>query len=62
MTEEMKEKYKGSYLLEIAQRGNGNSISYVICNREYEENLWRRDNQLNQEGKEFIGSSFLERL
>ncbi len=62
LTEKMRVQYKGREILEIAQRSNGNERSYIICNRGYEEILWQRDNQLNKEGSEFIGSSLAERI
>ncbi len=59
---DLKEKYKGNYLLEIAKRGDGNNISYIICNENYEEILWQRDNKLNSEERALIGSSLAEKL
>ena len=38
---ELKSRYYGKTLIEIAQAGNGNNISYIIANsREYEKLLW----------------------
>ncbi len=49
-------------LIRIARRGNGNQLHYVIANKNYEKLLWERDNKLNLEDEEFIGSSISKRL
>lgn len=53
---ELKVMHSGKYLVEIAQRENGNSLYYVIRDSNYEKILWQRDNELNQDDG-FIGSS-----
>ena len=53
---ELKRKYTGKCLIEIAQKGNQDSLSYLIAESpKYEKLLWQRDNQLNPEDNEFIG-------
>ncbi len=54
--------HSGGYLIEIARRGNGNELHYVIGNKNYEKLLWDRDNQLNSKGEEFIGASLSIKL
>ena len=56
LVEGLREKYSGKYLIEIAKRGDGNIIYYVVGDRGYEDELWKKDNELNI-GKELIGSS-----
>ncbi len=58
----LRRKYFGTCLIEIARRGNGNQIHYVIGDKYYEKLLWDRDNQINPEDEEFIGSSRMRRL
>lgn len=60
--ERLREKYPGACLIEIAKRGNGNQIHYVIGSEDYEKLLWERDNQINLEDEEFIGGSISKRL
>ena len=62
LVERLRKEYLGSCLIEIARRGNGNQLHYVIGNKDYEKLLWERDNQLNLEEGEFIGGSIATRL
>jgi hypothetical protein len=60
--EMLRRKYFGACLIEIARRGNGNQIHYVIGDEYYEKLLWDRDNQVNPEDEEFIGGPISKKL
>ena len=58
----IRNRFRGNYLVELAQRGNGNQLFYVICDSpNYEKLLWSKDDQRN-EGEELIGSSICLKL
>ncbi|MBS3086284.1 hypothetical protein J4422_01130 [Candidatus Pacearchaeota archaeon] len=57
LVDRLREKYLGKYLIEIAKKGDGNMVYYVVGDSRYEDALWQRDNELNCEGREVIGSS-----
>ena len=44
---DLREKYLGKYLIEIAKKGDGNMVYYVVGDSRYEDALWQRDNELN---------------
>jgi hypothetical protein len=60
--EELKREHPGEYLVEIAKRGDGNQLYYIIGDEHLERLLWRLDNLVSKEDEEFIGSSVSVKL
>ena len=60
--ENIKGRNPEACFIEVFERGNGNKVHHIVGPPEYEKMLYERDDQLNSEGKEFIGSSYSTRL